>query len=162
MLVSGLFPHLFSSLCPSLSCFVRSERLGFLSWCHEFACRSSACFGTASPEKSSLDKEVCGGLACSEGMNPQSSPPWCLLTVIYQLWLQCLCSMQEGHPGEELLLASAGLEGARPDPGAAVAWSTVTAPRQGTLVLQAGPCTEHKPPFWGRSTSRLSFLSPRS
>lgn len=71
--------------------------------------------------------------------------------------------MQEGHPGEELLLASAGLEGARPDPGAAVAWSTVTAPDQGTLWLRARSCTVQEPqPFWGSCSSRLSFLSPCS
>lgn len=119
--------------------------------------------GTASPEKSSLHKEVCGGLACSEGMRstiqPTLMPEHSHFPGLAALaWAPC----RKLHPSEELLLASAGLEGARPAPGAAVAWGTVTAPPQGALWLRARSCTVQKPPFWGSYSSRLSFFSPCS
>lgn len=126
-------------------------------------CRSSACFGN------SLSKEVIPSQGSVWGFSMQrgneihnpAHPDACSLSFT-RIGCSGWCSMQECHPGEELLLASAGLEGARPDPGAAVAWSTVTAPEQGTLWLQPRSCTLQKAPFWGSSNSRLSFLSPCS
>lgn len=120
--------------------------------------------GTASPQKSSLHKEVCGGLACTEGMRCTIQPT--LMpdhTHLPGLAAVACAPRRKGHPGEELLLASAGLGGARPDPGAAVARSSVTAPEQGTLGLCKLVPAPYRTTFLGHlSNSRLSFLSPCS
>lgn len=161
MVVVGLFPHLFSSLCPSLSCFVQSERLGFLPCGMSLHVDPQPVLGAASPKKSSLHKEVCGGLACSEGMRSTIQPT----LMPDHSHFPGLAAVPCAPCRKAILVRSCWHQQAWKVPGLTqeLQWpGALSQPLSRghlgcELVLH---CTEA--PFWGSSYSRLSFLSPCS